>query len=273
MAMSKRTFVACWTGFATCWKIYKKCMTRFDADGNTIEPPNSFPVLQCGHCKFILVTHDELTFSANDCHMTKWIHECSMPKAVATRSEDCHQVYNIHVLSRRFNVLTIAVMCEQKKTSSFLSLLWMVSFVTACLSWGWSWISSLFNAWLHASTGLWLHGRCDSVIVVRSAWICLGVRAAAPWSVLKLVPLLPETAKLVFADLSNSGVSAGELIELGKADCYTNSQCLRLRSMFHDSFMHSLLRCMAASASLWVSASCLGVGLIWGWGFDDWVAW
>ena len=54
-------------------------MTRFDEDGNPIEPSNGFPVPQCGRFKLILVTHDESTFYANDRRTTKWVHESEKP--------------------------------------------------------------------------------------------------------------------------------------------------------------------------------------------------
>ncbi|KAH9924455.1 uncharacterized protein B0H18DRAFT_1211886 [Fomitopsis serialis] len=76
----REDIVAYRNGFVVHWKEYEKCMTKFDEDGNPIEPQHGFPVPQTGRFKLILVTHDESTFYANDRRKTKWVHESEKVK-------------------------------------------------------------------------------------------------------------------------------------------------------------------------------------------------
>ncbi|KAI0721788.1 hypothetical protein C8Q72DRAFT_890182 [Fomitopsis betulina] len=76
----REDIVAYRNGFVVCWKEYEKCMTKFDEDGNPIEPQHGFPVPQTGCFKLILVTHDKPMFYANDRRKTKWVHKSEKAK-------------------------------------------------------------------------------------------------------------------------------------------------------------------------------------------------
>ncbi|KIJ42627.1 hypothetical protein M422DRAFT_254072 [Sphaerobolus stellatus SS14] len=65
-------------GFLECWKEYEKRMILYDNDGNIISTPNGPAVTEVRY-KLILVTHDESTYYANDCHKTKWSHSSDKP--------------------------------------------------------------------------------------------------------------------------------------------------------------------------------------------------
>ena len=52
--------------FVTRWAEYEKRMTLHDNNGNTVSIPNGFAVEQVGRFRFILLTHDESTFFADD---------------------------------------------------------------------------------------------------------------------------------------------------------------------------------------------------------------
>ena len=60
--------------FVGRWKEYEKRFVTFDNDGNELAKPPGFHVAEIGRFRLYLITHDELTFYANDRRKTKWVH-------------------------------------------------------------------------------------------------------------------------------------------------------------------------------------------------------
>ena len=61
--------------FLERWKEYRKCMVTYDNDGNVNFTPTGFSIPQGQRFHLVLVTHNESTFYANDCHKNMWTHK------------------------------------------------------------------------------------------------------------------------------------------------------------------------------------------------------
>jgi hypothetical protein len=58
--------------FVARWKEYEKRMVLYDGDGNVLSEPQGFEVAQGARFRLIPVTHDELTFYAEDRRKNYW---------------------------------------------------------------------------------------------------------------------------------------------------------------------------------------------------------